>query len=922
MAYVDPLSPLVQVAGLGGDDELPATNIPLKRLEFDVAIDDKLATSIRKDIEKRNHRPGPWEPSKAIPGLHWFVSRKLSVYQKEKPSPIAPSGSEIIGKEWILKYVWYCPSAVVVFANISENAAELFEKYRDTIESIGAAFAMVFVVDAGQESIVSELKQRKGIARTSLFTIAKGSSPTAISSFVQSLEKAVLGLTRDCYVAKARQVRAKRNDGTPNVIAEAASTFKLACFAELASDPGVLKLLDSAYDSIQLLFDNDLVVPTDLQGWESARTMLDICALKILQHTLVVNEKETRYKFDAHLIAVHRIQQKNHLSMNLAWQAAQFWSYAELCRAAAIPSGLLYLESASLWMSSQSKQMTTTDSPKMDPFSSQADYTEQAFFSAISQLSGHANSKARALALYGDWLAPNDSKSACEAYKGALHSLEPPWPLLERYFARKLSELAEDTDQLAAKLMLFRLGEGDLPQDGKAPEVNMYHALGTWEQATTYLGRVTKFQLQLRGPQLMLDSVSLRTTAGYYTVEKLNAPGIVEFSVPMREVGPLAVVEVIIEHQRFSQKLVPIPTGIWASTPPRHPRIANPLVTEVGTRPPALQISPQLPDVIAPHETFRAKMSLQNDEDCSIRVKMKLLLDESLVNEQVVEIEAHSSLLVAADIDALAKPFVLKALAEYEVDALPVEAQSSCKVELSKPFRVTFDLLPELDKTRWPSPFIASDVNVGIPRRWRLGASILSLSNTHLQRARVVLDSKSKIDKETEWETIHQDLKHNEMVNSYHIFNTYSTSRTVDATAVLEIEWCRSDTTDLVNKMEVPSVQISLPTQEPRVLAILTEDGIDYWIENGTTHTLNFAVSMASSSAFAFQGYKAATIRLLPVSRQCFSYKLVRLTENEAHVRGKRPLPEFRAFDTQYKRALAVLPGERDIILDQGTLLI
>lgn len=920
MACVDPLSPLVLVTGLGGDEELPKASMPLRELDFGESIDDTLAKVLRKDIDKRNHRPGPWEPSRAIPGVHWLISQKPSVYQKEKPSPIAASGSEIIGNEWLLKYVWFCPCAIVIFANMSKKASEMIEKHRDIAESIGAVLVVVFAVDAGDEHIIAELEKQKEFIKTPLLTIAKKPSSTATSSLVQNLERIALGIARDYYVAKARQVRTKRNNSTPNVIAEARSTFKLACFSELACDPGVLKLLDSAYSSIQLLFDNDLVVPEDIQGWNSARTMLDICMLKILQHTLVVDEKAARLKFDSHLVAISHIQQKNRLSASPSWIAEQFWSYAELCRAAAIPSGLLYLESACLWVKRQLK--SENDGIRLDPYSPHKEDTEQAFFNAISQLSGSPNSKARALTLYGDWLSPNDSKSACEAYKGALYSLKLPWPLIEEYLARRMSETAEGTDKLLAQLLLFRIGDSDLPTEGKVSEMNMYRAFGTWECGQTYLGRLLKFQLQLKGPKLLLESVSLRTTTGYHTIENVQAPGNIEFDVPVREIGALAAFEITIEHSRFTQKSVPLPSREWISTFIRHPRIENPLITEAGTRPSALGISPKFSSSVAPEEKFRAVFILQNDEDCQIIVSARIFLGDRLVSEQKVEIDAGSAYTLTADIDAPQTPFALRLLAEYTVDGLPVEAQATCSLEIVRPFRVTFDLLPEFDNRRWPSPFIPADQSLEIPRRWRLGASILSLTSAHLKQARIVLDSKNKIEKQSEWEKIERTLVHNDVAKSDHVFVTYSLSRSVDATAALEIEWCRKDTDDLVNKMLIPSVRLSVPTQEPRVLAMMIEGGVEYWIENGTAHTLTFAVSMASSSKFAFQGYKAASVRLLPVSRQCFKYQLVPLTENDAHVRGKRPLPEFRAFDTHYKRALAVLPGDRNIKLDQGSLLV
>ena len=119
---------------------------------------------------------------------------------------------------------------------------------------------------------------------------------------------------------------------------------------------------------------------------------------------------------------------------------------------------------------------------------------------------------------------------------------------------------------------------------------------------------------------------------------------------------------------------------------------------------------------------------------------------------------------------------------------------------------------------------------------------------------------------------------------------------------------------------------LTLPFGEPRCLAsfrrreavkdstIPRSIPLTYTIENPSSYTLTFSISMDNNEAFAFSGPKSLIIQLLPLSRRAIDYRIVPVIADEGSVQreaadGRWIWPHFVVVDTGFRKTLRVLPA-------------
>ena len=276
-----------------------------------------------------------------------------------------------------------------------------------------------------------------------------------------------------------------------------------------------------------------------------------------------------------------------------------------------------------------------------------------------------------------------------------------------------------------------------------------------------------------------------------------------------------------------------------------------------------------------------------------------------------------------------------------------------------RPFEATFGFAPRVHPDPWPNYFDVDSTNEdqrdgngssasGLIQRWSLTSRLTSLAVDNL----IIEDVAPKIEEMTPSGTAAcrispttsssaatsesssrepliivpgalQSHTYNLDIQKFDLEDRHSLS--LDLT--LQIQYRRPSntfaTTNTSTTLRIPPLPLpfgeprclasSRPSQYPTDLPTPRSISLTYTIENPSSYTLTFAISMDNNEAFAFSGPKSLTIQLLPLSRRAIEYQLLpMITRGERVQKGgneKWIWPHFVVIDTGFRKTLRVLPA-------------
>ncbi|PRT54448.1 hypothetical protein B9G98_02068 [Wickerhamiella sorbophila] len=832
------------------------------------------------------------------------------------------------------------------------------------------------VASADLESAVAELRWSTGLApRTGMLMLPPDANDVETSVFVETLWLLLGTNSADFFANRAREVRYKRDRLTSETASlrwDARYTLKLAIFSEFKYDVrGALRLYESAYDCVRQLFDNGLE-PNDASAWCAARELLDTIALKVAKHALYLKDASmASKKYRYHLHSVTHLLQVQQLPSTPAWRAFNYFKLANLVKNAtlnrpvgafypaapglssALPrAGLLYLDAA---------KAATEPPVDMDPYKVVNIDVIEALNSAYTDLRPFPHTAGHALQMQAEYLLSLGEKAAAlDAYERALPLLHPGWPQ-KATVARQILQLSSDDVQKAtAQLALLATGESveleETTRELGRFDTSLFDVEGTFHAQSGYLGRKVVSQITLHpkfNGTLRLATIKAIFTGKSVSIEHAESadpeldvyasgdanlvfsggkPKTFELSMSVSEPGEVTMESVHIfgANPVFLQECKVKSAHVWLQHPvssktTRHLQLPNPREIEILSRKAQVAFEFDTFEKVAPQEKAACYLTIINNETEVSHVKLQVYLDEEGLNEQMVheatlDVDAQSKSIETFDYTAPPQgTFSLRVAATYHTDSdpMPVKASESISIDTSNMLRTTFDLTPQYHPDPWKNLFVpdGDDMTPKIARGWVLQVTVLPLiKDAQLHDVRVEFESEDAEIESLPRPKYQGSLVHNKPVRASFGFVSRRKSRDLrsfDGKASVIITWSRNRTQEISNEYVLPPLRLSLTHQEPRALCLARVDGgtvhLDYYVENSTSHILTFAVTMGTSSDFAVQGPKGGSLRLLPFSRRKLSYDMVVMNDKRA------VLPLLRIFDTTYKRALTVLPGNNTV---------
>ena len=259
----------------------------------------------------------------------------------------------------------------------------------------------------------------------------------------------------------------------------------------------------------------------------------------------------------------------------------------------------------------------------------------------------------------------------------------------------------------------------------------------------------------------------------------------------------------------------------------------------------------------------------------------------------------------------------------------PITKSLSAQLIVERPFDASYVFSPLLSLEPWPSYFDIDGLDnsldnaderaaKGLTQRWSLTARLSSLANVPLTidavQLRVIEIHENAIckilslaqHKPPESSIAPKDIHERNFIVEAQKIDLEDRQATFLASE-LEISWRRESSAgpSMITRLALP--ELVIPFGEPRVLAF-AQNGesplgvihLDYTIENPSMYTLNFELTMETSEEFAFSGIKNVSVQLVPLSRHTIRYNIMPL------VRGEWITPQFRVFDTHFRKTLKV----------------
>ncbi|KAK4691489.1 trafficking protein particle complex subunit 11, partial [Lecanoromycetidae sp. Uapishka_2] len=255
----------------------------------------------------------------------------------------------------------------------------------------------------------------------------------------------------------------------------------------------------------------------------------------------------------------------------------------------------------------------------------------------------------------------------------------------------------------------------------------------------------------------------------------------------------------------------------------------------------------------------------------------------------------------------------------------------SANILVVLPFEASYTFLPLLSSRPWPSYFDVKEFHEtpstdyagdktarGLTQRWSLTSRIASLADfpmwidsVQLRVIKVHENTICKISTSANSNLSPSSISPNDIQEQ--IFNIEAQKLDLEdrqstfLDLQLEITWRRNDSLGFPAVTRLAVSQLVIPFGEPRVLASARNGEsppgvihLDYIVENPSMYTLNFNLTMETSEEFAFSGAKNVSVQLVPLSRHAAQYNLMPL------VKGEWITPQFRVFDTHFRKTLKV----------------
>lgn len=339
-----------------------------------------------------------------------------------------------------------------------------------------------------------------------------------------------------------------------------------------------------------------------------------------------------------------------------------------------------------------------------------------------------------------------------------------------------------------------------------------------------------------------------------------------------------------------------------------------------------------------------------------------------LPTKQIAAMEPGARQTYQLHIKAATEPaeYSLRVEARYSLlsdPETPISKVFSADVAFIQPFEATFNFAPRIHPNAWPSYFDIEGMGEGqregddvkgngLSQRWSLSSRLTSIATESL----IIEDISPKVNHMTPSETATCRISPSNSITPLTQDPSNSTTFTLAPGALhsyahtldvqkLDLEDRQSFSIDLYlqiqyRRQSAPSQTIAaettttilpipphpLPFSEPRCLAWTPEPSpltasttppsipLTYTLENPSSYTLTFSLTMDNNEAFAFSGPKSLTIQLLPLSRRAVEYRLLPLgTSEDGHQKGEERgrwiWPHCVVVDTGFRKTLRVLPA-------------
>ena len=226
----------------------------------------------------------------------------------------------------------------------------------------------------------------------------------------------------------------------------------------------------------------------------------------------------------------------------------------------------------------------------------------------------------------------------------------------------------------------------------------------------------------------------------------------------------------------------------------------------------------------------------------------------------------------------------------------PIQVYLKEKIHVTAPFEGAFEFIPSIRRDRWPSYFIIDDdpttLLKGLSQSWTVLSKVtsfatdtLGIRDIQLETTDVKFAAKCEIE-EAEHQLDVVELEPNQRIDRLFKVETQKADledrRGGIANLQLKILWHRQEALSKQNTTTLLVPSLALTFGEPRVLCAAQNVpgsphlvNVTYVLENPSAHLLNFSVTMETSDEFAFSGFKAKVLQLVPLSRAEIKYTLV-----------------------------------------------
>ena len=278
--------------------------------------------------------------------------------------------------------------------------------------------------------------------------------------------------------------------------------------------------------------------------------------------------------------------------------------------------------------------------------------------------------------------------------------------------------------------------------------------------------------------------------------------------------------------------------------------------------------------------------------------------------------------------------FSLEIRATYHVHLDPETTLSkavSSNISIARPFEASYNFLPLPCSEPWPNYFDSLSVNdgsdsdgssmqmaSGLIQQWSLTSRLASLAEVPLiidslelrmaevpERAVCNILSTSTSSMEALLLSPRDLREHNHTIKVQKV--DMDDRQVTFLNLQLEVRWHRDGLSLPPTTTRIAVPELVVPFGEPRVLASSSNAKfppgvihLDYVIENPSTYTLTFNLSMETSEEFAFSGPKNVSVQLVPLSRHEVRYNIMPV------VKGLWISPQFRVYDTHFHKILKV----------------